>query len=302
MTAITLNQRQTPRWFSLFRKTAKPVQQGVTRKKTKPATQARKKSANTQHPAMHPEILLKALWQYRKSLLLLTVFLVAVIVYLLPKSSWLPLDQIRIQGSFQHLDEQRVKQLLQPYLGTGFFIVDIEQLQQRLIELPWVANASVQRHWPDRIDVAITEHSAYARWDENRLLSRKGILFEASAAEFAGLPQIQGYAAESQQVLERYLQLLARFSAQGLGISEYHEDAKGAVSLRLNNEIAINFGSIDSEQKIASFLDIYPLAIAAKATQIQSIDFRYSNGFAIGWKPTQTDATAYRSTGHVKKV
>lgn len=55
--------------------------------------------------------------------------------------------------------------------GTNAMIsVDVADVRERLLALPWVADASVQRRWPDRIHIRITEKQPVAVWQVNGVL------------------------------------------------------------------------------------------------------------------------------------
>ena len=87
----------------------------------KKATQAKRKSPATQ--VKPPR------WRKSYNWLLLALPLLAVSLYLLRMEQLLPIRTIQLSGSFEHLDQAEVETALQPYLGQGFFSLDIHQLQ-----------------------------------------------------------------------------------------------------------------------------------------------------------------------------
>lgn len=214
---------------------------------------------------------------------LLFVALTALVA-LLPKTEWLPIEKIRISGQFKELDTTRLEQQLKPYLGAGFFSVDIQQIQQLVSTQPWIQSVSVRRIWPDQIMVSVVEKKAYARWDDEHLLSTQAAIFKAETGKFKHLPLLNGYEGQSEAVLKRYLQISKIFGDRDINVSEYREDSKGALTLLLDGQLKVSLGSDNNQQKIEHMLAVYPQQIKPRSDQIQHIDFRYSNGFAIAWK------------------
>ena len=212
------------------------------------------------------------------------MLLLGAIVWYLPKEQWLPIDSIRLVGRFEHVDQEKLQRLLEPYLGQGFFTVDIKGLRQKTESMPWVRESRVRRIWPNRLQLQVVERVAVARFDDRRLIDRNGELFSADAREFGDLPLIRGYAKQTRQLLEKYADLKPRFERAGLNIAEWLEDDKGSLRLRFDNGMELRIGSRGREQKIDQFLAVYPQYIAPQQDRIAIIDFRYSNGFAVAWK------------------
>ena len=217
------------------------------------------------------------------------VMLIGMAVYLMPKEQWLPIEKIRISGKFQQLDTQTIEQQLQPYLGQGFFDLDIQQIQQLISQQAWVKNVSVRRIWPNRVHVMVEEKSAVARWDDKHLLSAEAVIFAADVASFNHLPRINGYSGQTGKLLERYAELQQRFDALSIRLTAMLEDNKGSLKLELDQGLMVSLGGGDNATKISHLLAVYPQHIAPKLEFIEQIDFRYSNGFAIAWKQQYLD-------------
>ncbi|MDE2183626.1 MAG: FtsQ-type POTRA domain-containing protein [Alphaproteobacteria bacterium] len=80
--------------------------------------------------------------------------------------------------------------------GQSIFGVDLRAARARLMELPWVANAEVQRRYPDDIAVTITEKIPFARWQSPTALyvvERNGRPITAERVDtFTRLPLLLG--------------------------------------------------------------------------------------------------------------
>ncbi len=226
------------------------------------------------------------------------VALLALVVASLPREQWLPIEKIRITGEFRQLDTARLQQQLKPYLGAGFFSVNIQQIQDQVSQQAWIEEVSVRRVWPSRIVVSVIEKQPFARWDEAHLLSTKAEVFEADSSAFMDLPLIHGYADESAELLQQYLALKQKFASHSIQLSALTEDSKGSLTLLLDQQLKVNFGTDETEQKIEKMLTVYPIQIKPSTASIKYIDFRYSNGFAIAWKEDKQQQLSDRKRGN----
>ena len=115
-----------------------------------------------------------------------------------------PLRTLRVQGQLQRVDEARLRATVLPYAQRGFFAVPLDRIQDAVGALPWVEGAEVRKHWPDVLEVRISEHRPFARWGEDRLLSEQGRIFPARAVRVPrGLPLLDG--PESRAGLSRWM-------------------------------------------------------------------------------------------------
>jgi cell division protein FtsQ len=63
-----------------------------------------------------------------------------------------------------------------------------------------------------------------------------------------------------------------------------HIDSRGALDVELINGLKIKLGRQDVERRIDRLVSIYEQQILPRREQIQRLDLRYSNGFAVSWK------------------
>lgn len=223
-------------------------------------------------------------WRMPGIIMAVASVLITTLIMVSPEKEILPIEKIRIAGYFTHLDSSAIENQLKPYLGRGFFSVDILEIQKELQQQAWISSVSVRRLWPNQIRVSIVEKQAVARWDDGHLLSRDAKIFAADSQAFQHLPVINGYTGQSVELLSRFASLQKQFTRHGLQIIGMSEDSKGSLALKLNNGLAISLGSDNNDHKIDTFLAVYSHQIKPRLEHIRHIDFRYNNGFAIAWK------------------
>jgi len=205
-------------------------------------------------------------------------------VYLNQMKQMLPIRSIQLQGSFENLDKHEVEAALQGYLGQGFFSLDIHQLQQALKARSWTESVSVRRVWPDKIRVVIREKKPVARWDAEHLLSDSAHIYLANSADFAHLPLVHADNHSPGWVLREFYHLQARFESVDERLVTLRVDSRGALDIELINGLQIKLGRAAIDHKIDRLVNIYQQQILPRREQIERLDLRYSNGFAVAWK------------------
>ena len=89
----------------------------------------------------------------------------------LKSSSYTQLRHVVVTGKTRYLDSRHLQQALaDKVLGQSIVDVDVDKLQQAVIELPWVKNATVKAVWPDKLTVGIIEQVPVALWNNLSLI------------------------------------------------------------------------------------------------------------------------------------
>jgi cell division protein FtsQ len=239
-------------------------------------------------------------WRSIYTCLLLIVPLFGGISYLVQNHTLLPIKTIQLSGTFQHIDQQEIEKALSPFVGEGFFSLDIQKVRNSLNDKSWAESVSIRRVWPDRVMIKIVEKKPLARWDADHLLSDKAKIFKANVngKAFEHLPQVYGSNVEPKQVLQQYYDYSEQFRLLNEAISQINIDSRGAVDIKLSNGFKIKLGRDRVDSKLERLVSIYAQQIGPRRTEIQQLDLRYSNGFAVVWKKEalidRNEATLWR--------
>lgn len=223
-------------------------------------------------------------WRGIYTWLLIIVPLFGGVSYLVQNHTFLPIKTIQLSGTFQHIDQQEVEKALRPFVGEGFFSLDIQKVRNSLSDKSWAESVSIRRVWPDRVMIKIVEKKPLARWDDDHLLSDKAKIFEANAKSFESLPLVFGSNVEPKQVLQQYYDFSEKFRLLNETINRINIDSRGAVDIELAGGFKIKLGRDNVDSKIERLVSIYAQQIKPRRTEIQQLDLRYSNGFAVAWK------------------
>jgi cell division protein FtsQ len=222
-------------------------------------------------------------------LLLNGIVLLGVLVGAYTGTSW-ALDKqisvVRIEGRFDRVSAAQVEAAIMPFRHRGFLSIDLREVQAAVTDLPWVERASVRRSWPSALIVEVIEERAAACWREKGLLNVYGKLFVEETSHIpAELPRLSGPEGTELEVAKRFFALDKQVQQRGLNAVSLKVDDRGAWELGLSNGLTVRFGAVAVDARIARFFDALDGVLAPVANRMEYIDMRYTNGFAIGWKP-----------------
>jgi cell division protein FtsQ len=199
--------------------------------------------------------------------------------------SWLlsptrfPVTQVEVKGSLANTTEAEIRAAL-PRASGNFFALDLAEARAAVERLPWVRRVSVRRVWPGRLELAVEEHVALARWGDDALVNIQGEKF--SARSKAALPAFVAPAGTSAEVALRYRRFSAIVAPLGTSVERVVLTQRHAWQLRLANGLHVMLGR-DGEQaetRLRRFVEVYAQS-AQKAKKHEYIDLRYPNGFAL---------------------
>lgn len=196
-----------------------------------------------------------------------------------------PVTTVRIETPLKHIGKEAVREVIRPHVKQGFIGVDVGLVRKELEALPWVAQASVRRSWPDRLVVNIQEQQAVARWSSGGLLSVYGELFKPERMEqWNNLPLLRGPKNTEKVLMDEYKAMQGMLKPLGLRISHLTMNERRAWSLYLDNGLQLSLGRNDTHVRLLRFVRVYARVLHPRLETIDSIDLRYTNGFAVRWR------------------
>ncbi len=229
-----------------------------------------------------------------KALFRLTAWTLAIALVALPVAAvlngWIggerwPMRSLRVSGEFNLVSDQQVRETVSPYVRRGYFAVDLEQVRQKITDLPWVKRADVRKRWPDRLEVVVSEYKPLARWGDKNLLSENGEIFAIPKNTSYKLPLFIGPDANATEVMSFYSYAKPLFLGMGLQVTTIEMSARGSWHLVLSDGLEIEVGRGEPQQRLARFARLMPQILRNNETrQLARADLRYTNGFALSWK------------------
>lgn len=225
-------------------------------------------------------------WRKFAKTLGFTVLLATLIfgVTRLQNTEYFPIKAVKIYG-LSHVDHGAMQTLITPFVGKGFFAVNVDRLKETLLQMPWVADVMVRRLWPDQVMITVHEKKPIARWNDTSLLSAAGELFSPPIATYPpGLPEFTGPSGEQVSMSENYDKMNELLMPLHLKITQLALTPTLAWTLTLDNGIKLNLGHKDVLTRVNHFVKVYPEIVGNRGSDVEYIDLRYSNGVAVRWK------------------
>jgi cell division protein FtsQ len=211
----------------------------------------------------------------------------------------LPVRVVTVDGTVKHLKPRHLQETVVAHLDCGMLFQDLSKLKEAVEALPWVRSASLRRHWPDRLELAVVERLSLARWGEDALVCADGVVFRPEDGDLPrGLPKLSGRDENALQVVKRFRSWGSRLATLGVTIEELILDARGAWTLRLSNGLSLALGTAEVDERFSRFLRVYPKLVLAGIPSL--VDMRYSNGLAIRWSAPAGDGPG-SGTGAVSR-
>ena len=232
---------------------------------------------------------------------------------LLLRSPLFPLKEIVLRGELRNADVSEIESAVDG-AGGNFFATDLAALRERLEQVTWVRRVDLRRVWPDRLELRIEEHVAFARWGQagqvlgdlqsRGLVNTFGEPFSAPLEEVAAakLPLFAGPAGSEAELARRYRRFAGLLAPLGGNLNRVVLTQRYAWQLRLAGagDAGLNIelgrdGSDGVEQRLERFVAAFPESLGrlparaaeAGADAPRHVDLRYPNGFALrvaGWK------------------
>lgn len=196
----------------------------------------------------------------------------------------LPINSVQIEGEFRYLKRDDLQRTAMPHVQGGFFSLDLQQVRDALLVLPWVEDATVRRQWPDGLRIRVMEKQPAAWWADGRLLSSHGVLFVPGKIGALALPKLDGPEGLEKNLLQELGNMQTDLASTGQQIQMIRVDARRSWTLVMASGLELRLGREDEHVRLQRFVDVYATHIQSKVEQIKHIDMRYTNGLSVAWR------------------
>jgi cell division protein FtsQ len=224
------------------------------------------------------------------ALVLVTLPVIGVLNGWFATDRW-PVKFLSVEAEYDHVSAEQIRAAAATHLGTGFFALNLEDVRGAVAALPWVESVEARKQWPDTLVLHVRERQPFARWGDQRLIGRDGVLFSVpGSGELEGLPQLDGPDNRMRDVVDFYTTTQKTLAGTGMVLSGVSLSGRGSWTLALSGGSQILLGHENLDKRLQRFLAVYPRLGGEHATGFQHADLRYTNGFAILWvAPTQSN-------------
>ena len=196
----------------------------------------------------------------------------------------LPIKRVQISGLFTHLSPAELETRAAKAIRGGFITVSVAGIKRELMQDEWLSEVAVRRVWPDRLSIHVTEHEPVALWGSSSLVSREAAVFSPPPDSFpSGLPFLNGPRGSEAAVLEKYRLLKTELAQHGMDIDRLVLTERRAWQFRITDGALVLLGRKDVDGRFERFFNFAIPYQANSLLQADTVDMRYTNGFAVKW-------------------
>ncbi|MEJ2681398.1 MAG: cell division protein FtsQ/DivIB [Gammaproteobacteria bacterium] len=212
-----------------------------------------------------------------------------------------PIRRVVFRSDFQHVNAEMIQPELDGLLRTSLLELNLSEVRERLLAVPWIEQVDLRRSWPDTLEIALREKRAVARWGEKGLVSDQGEVFIVPLSEeletfLAQLPILMGPEDDVAKMLDYHEQMSEILSPAHLKITALTRGSRSwKIELGGTIHVLVNYeGALD---KLVRFRQVYEQLGEQKA-YVKAADLRYHHGVAIKWLSNDAQEADVRQSDH----
>lgn len=196
------------------------------------------------------------------------------------------LQRIRIVGELRQLHVNDIQAALALQSGQTVAEVNMKQLTTAVSELPWVKQVEIRRQFPGELIVSVAERTPWLRLNTQQMLDSDGQAFSPKNVDaFLHLPRVVVDESQLDEAVQQFKSANEVLASIGITISELVLNGRGALTVRLNNDVALMFGRDDWQARLKRFVSLYP-GLSHDGVLPRYVDLRYDTGVAVSWPET----------------
>ena len=203
------------------------------------------------------------------------------------------IQKVSITGDLRYTKEKQLTKSLEPLTKTSILFVDLNLIQNHLEAIPSIHRAKIRRHWPYRLDIHLTEQSPIARWGSSKLINNQGEIFESSgnSNDWIHLPRLDGPRGTAAEVIAIYRKIKEVLNQTGEYVSSLKTGGLGQLEITLNGGTKLFLKKENFLFGLRRFISLSD-RLNFQDRDIERVDLRYVNGFAIALKEKTLSAEA----------
>ena len=207
------------------------------------------------------------------------VAVMAAAAVLVARQPVFDLREVKFGGTLKHVAREELEDVIRRELRGNFFTLDLPAARAAFERLPWVRHASVRRHWPAGLDIALEEHQPLARWATGALVNTHGEVFRARYD--LELPVLNGPEGTAREMAIQYIYFRRSLRAIGAQPVEVQLTQRRAWQVKLDGGMTLALGRGNVEARLARFVEAHGRTLGRLGRRVDYVDLRYTNGFAV---------------------
>ena len=247
---------------------------------------------------------------------LVGVYALYTAVALVLNASALQVSKVTVHGTVR-LSKGEVQQLVHGLYGTNIITVDLAKYRQRILDSPWVAEASLRRVLPSTIEVTVVERRPFGisrLGNQLFLIDREGTAIDEYGPQYASfdLPIIDGLVQAPRngrpsidraraQLAARVIDSVTPNATLASRLSQIDVgDVHNAMVLLDDDPAWLYLGEEQFRERLQSYIEVADALREQVAAEIDYVDLRYGERVYVkqrGKPPSAAGAGRNRRTG-----
>ncbi len=224
------------------------------------------------------KVLIRSLW------VSLVIAISGLAYFQLTRADVLPIEEVKIRGQFEQLRVGDLQPIIANDMAGNFFTVNVDELYEKLLALPWVEKIWIHRIWPDTITIDVQEQRPIAILKDEGLLNKNGDVFSADFSDFEQiLPLFVVAKNDRHEAVVQYQKKIQILGDAELNPRIFYYDARQSQVIKFENGIELVLGRMDVENRLLKFVKAYTSYLQYDSRKIRQVDLRYTNGLAVSW-------------------
>jgi len=208
-------------------------------------------------------------------------------------------DRVVVRGN-SRLSTGEVLMLIDGLKGESVFSADLAQYRARLLDSPWVADATMRRVLPSTIDLRVIERVPIAvgrLGDQLFLVDPSGVIIDEYGPQYAqydlpivdglvsspanGAPAVDG---ERARLVARFVDAIATLPAIRQHISQVDvTDSHNLIAILDQDPVALRLGDRDFAARLQRYLELAP-SLKEQIREIDAVDLRFDERIPVSRK------------------
>lgn len=218
----------------------------------------------------------------------------------LTRAGFFNIDRVLVRGN-SRLSTGEVMMLVDGLRGESVFGADLEHYRARLLDSPWVADATLRRVLPSTIDLRINERVPIAvgrLGDQLFLVDPSGVIIDEYGPQYAqyDLPIVDGLVTspahggpavdeDRARLLARFVDALSAVPAIRQHVSQVDvSDPYNLVAILDQDPVALRLGDRDFVARLQRYLELAP-SLKDQIQEIDAVDLRFDERIPVSRKP-----------------
>ncbi|HFD31229.1 MAG TPA: FtsQ-type POTRA domain-containing protein [Gammaproteobacteria bacterium] len=269
------------------KKKAQVTRRGLTKKKAQVTRRGSAKKKIVKGGSLAKKLNLPNINWKVISLLSLLVFpflMVTMVRHWIEKPENLMIKSVEIKGNLKYLDRLELQPIIEPFVKTNLYLLDKENLENEIEFNHWVYSASLTSMWPDKLVIKIHEQQPIAFWGNEGMINEFGEVIDVDLPQQRNkLPMLYSPFDKGREMVESYVKIRQWMKNFPVDIVKFTEDKRGSWLLTLANGIKVKVGRQEHERRLRRFIVGYSNRLVGQVKKIDTVDLRYTNGFAVKW-------------------